>query len=275
MSLAALRVDGTTTSEVGYYELDAALNLKRIEDAKTQEFTRTKMAIPKDVLTVDAASVLLVDDRGRRWRLPKGDAGFDAPTKAGLLRIDREVSTERDLFHCHGTFYELPAENADGFARMRPIASHHLKTMDYGSYRGLLVMTGVQDGATGSHIIRSDDGKAAVWVGAIDDLWRLGRAVGVGGPWKDSAVEAGKPSDAYLFAGYDARRITLSHSATESVNLAIELDLTGNGLWVPYKTLVVPTGQKVDHTFPVELQARWVRVTADRATTASAVLTYE
>lgn len=275
MSLAASRVDGVTISDAGYYELDASLALVKKDDAKADEYVRAKVAIPKEVVSVDAASVLIIDDRQRRWRLPKSDAAFDAPTIHGLVRLDREVATERDLFNCHGTFYELPAENADGFARMRPVASHRLRIHDYASYRGLLVMTGVMDGATGPHIIRSDDGKAAVWVGGIDDLWRLGRATGIGGPWKDTAVEAGKPSDPYLFAGYDARKIALSHSGAESVNVAIELDLTGNGLWVPYKTVAVAAGQKVDHTFPVELQARWVRVTADKTVTASAVLTYE
>lgn len=275
MSLAASHVDGVNISDAGYYELDAMLNLVKKDDAKSDEFTRTKVAIPTEVVSVDAASVLITDDRGRRWRLPKGAAAFDAPTVQGKLRLDREVATERDLFNCHGTFYELPAENADGFARIRPVSSHRLRIHDYASYRGLLVMTGVADGASGPHIIRADDGKAAVWVGGIDDLWKLGRVTGVGGPWKDTAVMAGKASDPYLFAGYDARKIALSHGAADAVNVTIELDLTGNGLWVPYKTLAVPAGQQVDHVFPGELQARWLRVTADKAVTASAVLTYE
>jgi len=33
-------------------------------------------------------------------------------------------------------------------------------------------------------VIRSDDGKAAVWAGVIDDLWKLGKPHGSGGPWK-------------------------------------------------------------------------------------------
>ena len=39
--------------------------------------------------------------------------------------MDREVVTERDLFNCAGTFYELPADNAGGFAMVRPIATHN------------------------------------------------------------------------------------------------------------------------------------------------------
>lgn len=276
LSLAAMTVDGQATGDAGYYELDGALALKAVDDAKTHEFIKEKVAIPKDTgVTVDAASVLVVDGRSRRWRLPKGDAAFDAPTAAGLLRIDREVATERDLFHCHGTFYELPAENADGFARIRPIASHGFRLMDYCSYRGLLVMTGVAEGASGPRIVRSADGRGAVWVGAIDDLWRLGRATGQGGPWKDSAARAGVPSDPYLFAGYDRRKLALSHGAAGPVTVTVELDLSGNGLWVVWRAIAVPPGQTVDHAFPPELQARWVRVTADRDATATAWLTYE
>jgi hypothetical protein len=104
------------------------------------------------------------------------------------------VATERDLFSCHGTFYELPAENADGFAKIRPIASHPFRIHDYASYRGLLVMTGIDPDYNGpnEHILISNDRKAAVWAGVIDDLWRLGKPTGTGGPWHQTRVEAGE-----------------------------------------------------------------------------------
>jgi hypothetical protein len=273
MALAAMRVDGQAAAAVGGYELDAGLALRAVDQEAASAIG--KVAIPKEAVAVDAASVLLVDERKRRWRLPKGPAACDALIGAGLMRVDREVSTERDVFDCHGTFYELPAESSGGFAKIRPISSHRLQVMDYCSYRGLLVMTGVADGASGPRIVRSDDGKAAVWVGAIDDLWRLGRPTGTGGPWKDSTVGAGVPSDPYLFAGYDRRRLELSHAGAEPVAVAIELDLTGFGLWVPWKTVTVPPGAGVTETFPAELQARWVRLTADHAVTATARFVYE
>ena len=80
-------------------------------------------AVPSGVYSVDSASVLYIDDGARRYRLPKGDPAFDKPGPLGAERIDREVCTERDLFNCHGTFYELPAKNAGGFAKIRPIAA--------------------------------------------------------------------------------------------------------------------------------------------------------
>src|SRR5690606_41021380 len=142
--------------------------LKRINDTATATFIRQKFAIPTEVVSIDEASVLVVDDSGRRWRLPFGDDNYSEYTENGLLRICREVATERDLLNLHGTFYELPAENADGFAKVRPVASHKLAIQDYASYRGLLVMTGIVKGRQDNeHIITSEDGHAQVWVGAI------------------------------------------------------------------------------------------------------------
>jgi hypothetical protein len=206
---------------------------------------------------------------------------FDDLTGMGLARIAREVVTERDLFNCHGTFYELPAENAGGFAKIRPIATHNRRIMDYCSYRGLLVMTGIDLGASSRggesnrHILRSDDGKAAVWVGAVDDLWKLGKAVGRGGPWKDSAVKADAPSDPYLMTGYDRKRLTLSHSSPRPVTVRVEVDITGDGSWVPYRSFEVPPNPSVRHTFPASFQAYWLRTVADHDCTATAWLEYD
>lgn len=60
-----------------------------------------------------------------------GHKAYTELTGSLTLRICREVATERDLFNCHGTFYELPAENADGYAKIRPIASHSFRIHDY------------------------------------------------------------------------------------------------------------------------------------------------
>jgi hypothetical protein len=276
LHLAATRVSGRAAEDAGYYELDGAMNLRRVEDAEAHGWLKKNAAVPEGILSTDAASALYVDDAGRRWRLPKGDAAFDGLTGLGLLRIDREVVTERDLFNCHGTFYELPAENAGGFAKIRPIATHDRRISDYASYRGLLVMTGLGVGATANRrVIRSADGKAAVWVGAVDDLWRLGKAVGRGGPCKETPLRAGEPSDPYLMTGYDVKRLELSHSAARPVSIRVEVDLSGDGLWVAYRTFEVAPGEAARHEFPRAFQACWLRVVADRDCTATAQLAYE
>lgn len=263
-------------SDAGYYELGADLKLVKVEDKKAHDFVKTKVAIPKKVITLDEASVLVVDDRGRRWRLPRASAAFDAATNAGDLRICREVATERDMLSACGTFYELPAENADGFAKIRPVCSHDLRVTDFGGYRGLFLMSGVKaDAPAGDHILRSEDGKAVLWAGAIDDLWKLGKPRGQGGPWKNTKVKAGEKSDPYLMWGYDKRTLKISHAEKKPLTFRIELDLTGTGMWVLYNHRDVAPGDEVSVEFEPTVQARWLRVIASENGTATAQLTYD
>ncbi len=275
LAVGATTLSGRDVRDAGYYELDGAMKLRRVDDTAAHDWLKKNVAIPRGVLAADAASVLYIDDAGKRWRLPKGDPAFDAFTGVGLMRIDREVVTERDLFNCHGTFYELPAENAGGFAKIRPIATHNRKIIDYCSYRGLLVLTGIKGGEGNRHIIRSDDGKAALWVGVVDDLWKLGKAAGTGGPWKDTEVKANAPSDPYLMTGYDTKRLTLSHANAHPVTMRVEVDITGDGHWVTYGSFEAPATRTLEHAFPASFSAYWVRIVADKDCTATAWFTYE
>jgi len=263
--------------EVGYYEVDSAMNMARKNSTATADFIREKMTISKQAILIEQGSVLIVDDSKRRWRLPLGDERMNTPTLNGSLRICREVATERDLFNCLGTFYELPAENADGFAKIRPISTHNFKINDYASYRGLLVMTGISANLAGKneHIIYSNDKKAAIWVGAIDDLWKLGKPTGKGGPWVKSKVTQGIPSDPFLFGFYDKRRVELSHTALQPVTFTIEVDPSGDGTWFKYQDFVVEPNKKLLHDFPQSLNARWIRVTANDNTTATCWFEYK
>ncbi len=274
LQVAALRVEGSKTTNVGYYELDSSLKLKPVDEPASFDWMTSNVAIPREVVTVDTASILIVDDQGKRWRLPKSDDAYDTPTRDGLLRVCREVATERSVLNLHGTFYELPAENADGFAKLRPIASHRLRVMDFCSYRGLMVLTGVNENTEpNEHIIRSANGKAAVWAGAIDDLWQLGKPVGHGGPWVDANVQASVPSDPYLFWGFDRRKLTVRASA--AVNIQVEVDITGEGLWVPHCTVNTAERESAHYVFPDAMQARWIRFIADKNCVATATLEYK
>ncbi len=261
-------------AEPGCYDLDPSLKLVRTNDAAGLAWTKKNFSIPTNVISFDNASVLFIDEHGGRWRLPKGDAAFDQPSNE---RVCREVCTERDLLNVHGTFYELPAENAGSFAKLRPVATHNARITDYASYRGLVVMSGVAADAPkgNSHIIHSDDGKVALWVGSVDDLWQFGKPRGVGGPWKNTTVKAGTPSDPFLMTGYDHKRLTLSHDSRVAVKFQIEADFTGTGVWSRYEEFLVRENELFVHEFPAAFGAYWVRLKTDMNTTATAQFHYD
>ena len=261
--------------DLGGYDLDGNLRLRPAEDPEGVAWTANAVAIAPPLITADGASLLYVDDNGRRWRLPRGDANLDHPGPLGHARLCREVCTERNLLNVGGTFYELPARNAGGFIKIRPIATHNRRIHDFASYRGLLVLSGVADRARGERIVRSDDGRCALWVGAVDDLWQLGKPRGRGGPWLDTQVRAGEPSDAYLAAGYDRKRLRLSHRGRETVSFKVEADFTGTGTWAETATIRVKPGASVIHRFHDALGAYWLRVTAAAETTATAQFEYD
>jgi hypothetical protein len=120
----------------------------------------------------------------------------------------------------------------------------------------------------------SDDGKVALWVGNLEDLWKLGVPRGEGGPWRDAAVRAGAPSDPYLMTGYDRKTVRLSHDRPADVRFTIEVDFLADGTWHPYETVTVPAGKTVTHAFPAGFAAHWVRVKADADCKATAWFVY-
>jgi hypothetical protein len=270
LAFAAMGPDG---EDIGGYELQADLTLTPA-DAELLAHTKEHTKIPAGVVSSDAASVIFTDDAGKRWRLPKGDAAFDKPGPLGDSRAAREVATERDLFHAHDSFYELPANNAGGFAKVRPVSTHNLRIHDFCSYRGLFVMTGIAADAPGDnpHLIRSADGKAALWAGAIDDIWKMGKPRGQGGPWKDTAVKAGEVSDPYLMTAYDKKSLTLS--SDKDTVITAEIDISGDGNWVSYRKFEAGAEKPVTHEFPGAFSAYWIRFKCDEDAKVTAQLDY-
>jgi len=264
------------------YELTADMRLVKMADAKATDYIAKHTAIPAGVLSADEASVVF-EESGQRWRLPRAFAAGDARNAAqdrllarGALRKAREVCTERDLLQAHGTFYELPALNALGAIRMRPVATSGFAVHDYCSYRGLLVLSGIApDARNDAHLIRSADGQAAVWAGAADDLWKLGKPRGFGGPWLRTTVTGGQPSDPYLMTGYDEKTLTLRNHGAKPLRIAVVLDVAGDGRFVPYRSFDLPAGGEVTHAFDRAMNAYWIRFVADQDGVCSAQLEYK
>lgn len=259
---------GLTLSGGGYYELNPQMEFTKVNDAPKAAALIKDVRQPAKAYSVDAASVILEED-GQRYRFPKNEDYADNDGS----RVCREVATERDLLNLHGTFYELPARNAQGVAKARPVATHNLAIHDFCSHNGLLLFTGLDAETKGQHIIRSADGKAAIWAGVVDDMWKLGKPRGQGGPWKDTMVKAGVPSDPYLMTAYDKKSVELA--ATSAVSITLEVDIDGTGLWLPYETFELKAGEPVTHDFPEGFSAYWVRATSDADTNSTAWFTYE
>jgi hypothetical protein len=268
---AIVRDDGSEA--LHYYELDERLRPSRPDDAPHAREAAQILAL-QPVVEYDAASAIITDAGGRRYRLPV----VSGVRPAG--RDVREVQSERSLVHAGNIFYEAPRGEAGKdqieFRKMRPIASHHYAIHDFCSWRGLLVLSGARPEAAGDgHVFALPDSSAALWFGCVDDLWKLGKPVGVGGPWKDSPVTAGVPSDPYLMTGFDRKRLRLSHDAEATVRIRLEVDYSNRDYWKPLATLAVPQGETLEFTFSKGYSAHWVRLTAEGNCRATATFFYE
>lgn len=266
--------DGTVVEK--QYIVDQDMAIRPNEDPEL--FSHFKEKLKGDVTELDFGmdeASIWIEEEGQRFRLPKGSAAFDTPFAVGLPRGKREIITERSVWNAHGSFYEIPRENSFGIRHMRPICTHNRTIMDYCTWRGLLTIAGIHtDAASDSHCVRSEDGQAGLWFGAVDDLWKLGKAVGKGGPLKDTPATAGQASDPYLMTGYDKRSLTLSHDADTTVTFRVEIDPTGYDNWVSYEEFTVAPGEQVNHAFATDFSAHWVRVVTDRDCKATAMFTY-
>jgi hypothetical protein len=87
-------------------------------------------------------------------------------------------------------------------------------------------------------------------------------------------VRAGAPSDPYLMTGYDEKTLRLSHRNPAALPIRVELDITGTGVWVEYRTFEVAAGRGTEHRFPRGFNAYWLRTVAAQDAVATAVLTY-
>ncbi|MGD0088643.1 MAG: hypothetical protein ABSE73_01870 [Planctomycetota bacterium] len=302
LQFVAAKSDGGAVNDAGYFELDESLKFARPDASRADEVRKICQVAAQ--FEVDEASAIM-KFKDRRYRLPKGAAQFDRPFAWGWPRCIRELETERNLMNVHGTFYELPRE--DGLPLIKPVCSHGKQISDFCTWHGMLVLSGTKldakpDGhyfgssagtgsagipgsagvptGTGSAGVPTGTGSAGVpagiglWFGQIDDLWKLGKPVGKGGPWLKTPVQAHAPSDLYLMTGFDKKSVQLSHDSPNEVQFTLEVDVTHHG-WHEYQAIPVPAGQTTTHVFPEGYSAHWVRVKTNKDCTATAMFVYE
>ncbi len=256
------------------------------EATEADDELKKKLAVHPE-FSVDEASVVLVSEEDRSivgqkgrhtvLRLPKEKTAYDRDFIFSHPRMHREVQSERLMANIHGTFYEVPfwiVGQAPLYTKMRPVSTHNKQIFDFTTWNGLLVLSGLKaDADESAHVYKSKDGKTSLWFGAIDDLWKFGKPVGVGGPWKNTAVKAGIASDPYLMTGYDKK--TLELSADKDCVITVEVDIDHWTGFHKYKSFKVKVGEKLTYEFPEGFAAHWVRVKADKDVNATAWFIYD
>lgn len=273
----SMAADGSA-EKIGTYSFDWKASLQKDSFSEKQNTRLAETSYEPKGISFEKNSALIVED-GKRYRLPlNGNVdGLSLQNAFGFPRIAREVATERDLLNCGGIFYELPARNALGVSKIRPIASHNLDIFDFCSYRGLMLISGTNAKALeggNPHIVVSDDKKFALWAGSIDDMWKLGKCVGVGGPWFESSVEEGEYSDPYLLGGFDKKTIKLESDS--DILLTMEIDVDGTGIWLPYKSFKVDASKPFKMLLDDNCQGYWLRLKAlNAAEKITATFIYE
>lgn len=209
-----------------------------------------------------------------RYRLPKASHCFDHKWQTEWPRI-REVEHERLLVDHHGMFYELsPWAYGGRIWGVRPISTHLWVLGDFCSWRGMLVAGA--DNASPSHGLNptTAEPQSGLWFGKTDDLWSFGKPAGWGGPWWETTVSAGVPSDPYLMTGFDGKCLHLENFSDTALTITVEIDFHGHGRFGAVESLTVEPGQVRTHVFPPGFSAHWVRVVSDTDGVASAQFVY-
>lgn len=255
------------------YELDANSDLKQTSEPALASFVQqsvpVKDSVDAGVLIRDDYSVRYVSDDGRRWIIP-----VQNPATPHYGRLCREVCTERDLLHICGTFIELPAENAGGITHARAIASHPFVIHDYASYRGMLVLTASTGAKPGAHVVTSTDANAAVWLGVVDDLWKLGRPVGKAKTGLNNRDAGIWTSDPILANGFGDIEITCQISGGLGGVVFVDADISGNNTWIGVCRIQVMPGSKGHAAIDKRLHPYWVRIRTAPGTDAIADFTF-
>jgi hypothetical protein len=261
----------STTKELEFTKLNFEYT-KGVMDSTTSEALKMK-----DIWSEDEASVILKTNNDQ-LRLPKGHRSYSTDFPSGTARVVRELESERELANIAGTFYELPLFKVGQeplYKMMRPVTTHNKQISDFNTWNGLLVLSGVKQGATDSeHVYTSDDGEVSLWFGGIDDLWSFGKPVGIGGPWKNTQAKAGLLSDRYLMTGYDKKSLKLKADKDVKITLLLHVN---HYLDEPfeYKIFDLKAGEEQEFQFPEGFSAHWAQLKTNTDCTATAQFTYE
>lgn len=116
--------------------------------------------------------------------------------------------------------------------------------------------------------------QAGLWFGKTDDLWGFGKPTGTGGVWYNTEIQAGEISDPFLMYGFDKKSVHLYQDSETVVEMTIETDFMGNGDFKVFKEIKIKPGEYLHYEFPDSYSAHWMRISADKACNATAMIIY-
>ncbi len=238
-----------------------------------RDHSARKALVNEQIWYEDEASVVL-QGKEYRLRLPKGKGHYSPKT----MRSVREVESERLLANIHGSFYEVPLYKVGEeplYKMMRPVATHNRQILDYNTWNGLLLMSGVKaDAKSSEHIIKDNTYDIALWMGGIDDIWKFGKPVGEGGPWKNAIVKKDEISDMYLMTGYDRKTLKLTADKDAKIDLYVYIAHYYDKP-VLYKSLSIKSGETIIHMFLKGYNAHLIQLKSDTDCRITAWFIYE
>ncbi len=195
------------------------------------------------------------------YRLPKASYSQDAfhGWFTEWPRI-RELTDGKMLMHMHGMFYSFPrsfaALNTAGIA---PLCSYLKMPVDYCWWNNQLVISRDDASTTGGNEWAGES-NSNLWFGQLRDLETWGVPAGFGGPWKEDDVKAATPGPPFLVSGFQQRVLHVKHATATAVNVALEYDSDGTGVWQRLTNINVAAQGYAWHVLSPTLKAIWIRL---------------
>ncbi len=234
---------------------------------------------------------LLIGVRGNgKWkffRLPKASHSYDGAHgwNTEWPRI-RDVGTKEKpdyLMTMHGMFWHFPSTfSTTNSAGIRPRSAFLKVTGDFARWNDHIVI-GCDDAAKNEflnkrkvkgNISGPGQSNSNLWFISPETLDHLGPDNAEGAVWISENIKAGEVSEPFLFVGWDIRSAWIKNEGQHPVSFTFEVDKKGNDTWERLKKISLKADEAVNLPFSASETGEWIRVSSDKATTATVQFSY-
>ena len=182
----------------------------------------------------------------------------------------RAIGNVKMMMDMHGMFYDFPETfSAANTAGIKPMGSHLRYIPDFLNWNNQIVLATDETSIQGNRL--AGQPQSNLWFGSYDELSNWGPATGYGAIWLKEQVEANKPSDAYLIAGFDNRMVHLKNHSDIPVTIDLEIDTNGDNTWKTYKSITLEKEAYDYHIFPKGIEGQWIRLVSNSNSNLTAV----